>query len=71
MEVEVIRDAVSSHGVVANSKTGLIADFENLKHEEQKLVGEDLWESGVCEEQEKRMVVANWVLVEEDGVLVL
>jgi len=71
MEVEVIGDAVSSHRVVANSKTWRIAHFENLQHEEQELVGEDLRESSVCEEEEKRMIVANRVLVEEHGVLVL
>jgi hypothetical protein len=71
MEVEVIGNAVSAHRVVPDSKTRLIAHFENLQHEEQKLVGEDLWESSVCEEQEKRMVVANWVLVEKHGMLVL
>jgi len=42
-----------------------------LQHEEQELVGEDLRESSVCEEEEKRMIVANRVLVEEHGVLVL
>lgn len=71
MEVEVIGNAVGSHRVVADSKTRLVAHFENLEHQEQKLVGEHLRKPSIGEKQEQGMVVADRVLVEEHWVLVL
>lgn len=42
VEVEVVGEAVSTYRVVADPESGLVADFEHLEHEQEKLVGEHL-----------------------------
>jgi hypothetical protein len=35
MEMEIVRDAVRTHAVVTNSERWLVADLEDLKHQDE------------------------------------
>ena len=66
--MQTVGDAVGTHRVVTHPQSWLIADFEYLKNQQQELVTENLGKSGISEQENQRVVLTYWILVEENGV---
>lgn len=68
MEVQVIDDAVCTKRVVAQSQGWLRAHFENLQQQLDELIGEHLREAVLSKEQQERVGLTQWVLIEQHRV---
>lgn len=68
VEVQVVDDAVCSHGVVANPQLGLVWDLEQLEQEDHQLIWQHLGKSLFSEQEKQGVVLADWVLIEKHGL---
>ena len=69
--MQVVDDAVSTHRVIAKAKSGLTTNLKDLEQKLNQLIRKHLWEAMLREQQEERVVLAQWILVEKHRVRLL
>ena len=69
--MQVVDDAVSTHRVIAKAKSGLTTNLKDLKQKLNQLIRKHLWEAMLSEQQEERVILAQWILVEKHRVRLL